>query len=227
MDTFRWVLLLIGVGIFILIYLYSRRKASVAEMSEEKQDYFSESLVDDEMPSIMINKEEEQSLDSLANNMRITADDDKQKTEQDRLVIFYLVEKDGGMLSGASIVDALEKAGMRYGDMKIYHFHDAELPNSSQPVFSVANIVDPGYFDLVTMSQISTPGLAIFMNLPGPVKGPRAFDLMLSAIEELKSLLPLTVRDKSQEIVSKQSLMHIREELVEHDRKSALEARAT
>ena len=237
MDALRWILLLIGVGIFVLIYLYSRQKSAAAGTAEEETDYPAEQpLVEDDLPSIMVEQADDHSLDSLAKQMRLSGEEegvaqspqagkDQGSVEQDRLIIFYLVGKDGVMFSGETIVNALEGAGLRYGDMKIYHFHDPELVQSKRPVFSVANIVDPGYFDLVSINQISTPGVAIFMNLPGPVKGPRAFDLMLSVIEELKESLSLTVRDKAQEIVSQQSLMHIREELVEQERKSALEAR--
>ena len=139
-----------------------------------------------------------------------------------KLIVLYLVEKHGGMLTGSDIIESLEQAGMRYGDMKIFHYISDHEKSESSSVFSIANLVEPGWFDLISISKMKTPGLTIFLNLPGPINGIRAFDEMMVVINKLEKLLPVILKDKSRHNVSRQMLMHMREEVAEFDRMKAM-----
>jgi len=234
MDALRWVLLLIGVGIFLIVYLVSKRKNA-------KEDSWvasprSAGDADVELVNMAADPDEPMSLNELASNMRLHSDDDPvggitseavqedgQSVDSDEmLIVFYLLEKDNGALSGSQMIDALEAVGMRYGDMKIFHFYDPDLTNSKKAVFSIANIAEPGWFDLVSINQVSTPGMAMFLKLPCSMKSVKAFDKMLLVIEELMQLLPLTLKDNKHDKVSQQTLSHLREEVVEFERKRSI-----
>ena len=88
---------------------------------------------------------------------------------------------------------------------------------------AAANLVEPGWFDLISIDKVKTPGLTLFMKLPGPISSIRAFDEMLDVIDRLEQLLPVTLKDKKRNKISKQMLMHMREEVVEFDRTKKLQ----
>jgi len=231
MDTFRWVLLAIGIIIFIVIFLISKRKAAQYEPESQKIAPVYPSDTDQQVNEDM----DESSLDTLAAHMRVGADDEptlnepfrslpsepKQETARivdsapTRLIAFYLVEKHGGLLAGSDIIAALEATGMRYGDMKIFHYLVENASGETDVIFSIANLVEPGWFDLISISNMRTPGLSIFLNLPGPIDNTTAFDAMVVVISKLESMLPVVLKDKSRTEVTKAMLQRLREEIAE------------
>ena len=64
---------------------------------------------------------------------------------------------------GADLLAAMRSQGLKYGDKQIFHRID---PQNQQSMFSVANAVEPGYFDLD--QDCASPGLTAFLKLPGP-----------------------------------------------------------
>ena len=47
------------------------------------------------------------------------------------------------------------------------------------PVFSVANIMKPGSFDMATIQSLETPAIAFFLTLPAPMPALDAWETML------------------------------------------------
>lgn len=230
MDTFRWVLLVIGVIIFLVIFLISKRKAAQYQQEEHKIPPVYPSDTQSEAHDTF----DEQSLDTLASNMQIDAKDNSTQKVQPRqpsrprpekipepatgegknkIIALYLVEKHGGLIAGSDIIAALEATGMRYGEMKIFHYTAENDNGETEPVFSIANLVEPGWFDLISISTMKTPGLSIFLNLPGPIDNISAFDAMVVVISKLESILPVVLKDKSRAEVTKAMLQKMREEI--------------
>lgn len=236
MDTLRWGLLLTGVIVFLLIYLLSRSKFSAKR--ERPVDRFSSDVVIDEEFTAVNVDDDPHTLDTLARNIQLDAgdqvddglsgkqSDNKTGPDNEKLIGFYLVESEGNMLNGADIIDALEKVGLKYGDMKIFHYYGVDQMKTTRPVFSVASLVEPGWFDLISINSMTTPGLTLFMNLPGPLGSVAAFDELLSVISQLKSLLPVALKDRQHNNVSNQILTHMREEVAEFDRMRAIQGKA-
>ena len=55
----------------------------------------------------------------------------------------------------------LEACGLDHGEMSIFHRHEED--DLLSPIqFSVANAIEPGYFDPDTLDKISTPGVSFF-----------------------------------------------------------------
>jgi len=236
MDALRWVLLLIGIGVFLLIFLYSKKKDFKSGSCND--DAYSDDLIEADFSKVLPETNESLSLDELAQDMRLDVDDkaidsavvekaqdtqsDSSAVKDEMMIVFYLVEKNNGKLSGSQIIDALKNVGLFYGDMKIFHYYDPDHLNEKKSIFSIANISEPGWFDLVSINQISTPGIAVFMSLPGSMKSVNAFDVMLSVIEELMQIMPVSLKDKKHDKVSQQTLSHLREEVVEFERKRSI-----
>jgi len=120
--------------------------------------------------------------------------------------------------NGASLVVAAEKAGLTFGDMGIFH---RLLPGKPQagPVFSMANMIKPGNFDMRHIDELRTPGVSFFMTLPGPVPALDAWDAMLPTAQRMAELLDASVLDEERNALGRQRVAHIRDELRAYDRK--------
>src|SRR5262249_32249969 len=135
----------------------------------------------------------------------------------ERIVSLYVVSREGSKFNGSDLVVAAEKAGLEFGDMGIYHRLVDGHPEQG-PIFSVANLVKPGNFDMSRIASLQTPGLSFFMALPGPVPALDAWDAMLPTAQRLAELLDGLVLDEERNALGRQRIAHIRDELRAWDR---------
>jgi len=136
----------------------------------------------------------------------------------DRIVTLFLAARAGETLHGPDIVVACEKAGLTYGHMGIFHRLDDQNPERG-PVFSLANLVKPGAFDRERLHEIRTPGLSLFMTLPGPLPALDAWETLLPAAQRMAELLDAVLLDEERNAIGRQRIAHIREEMRAYDRK--------
>lgn len=141
----------------------------------------------------------------------------RQTEEYEKIIMLYLAAKSGQTISGAELALATEKVGLNYGHHNIYH-RLSESSHSNEPVFSMANVVQPGYFDLSQIDSLQTPGVSFFMTLPGPVTAIQAWDTMLPIAERMAQLLDGVLLDSDRNALGRQRILHIKEELRSFDR---------
>lgn len=135
----------------------------------------------------------------------------------ERIVSLFVIAREGHHFNGADLIVAAEKAGLEYGDMGIYH-RLVDGRREAGPIFSVANMVKPGSFDLTRLDALRTPGLSFFMALPGVVSALDAWDAMLPAAQRMAELLDGQVLDEERNALGRQRIAHIRDELRGWDR---------
>ena len=136
----------------------------------------------------------------------------------DRIVTLFVAARPGEFISGSELIVAAEKAGLEFGDKDIFHRPVEGKPDAG-PVFSVANMVKPGNFDLHRIHELRTPGVTFFMTLPGPQSALDAWETMLPAAQRLAELLDGIVLDEERNALGRQTIQHIRDELRAYDRK--------
>lgn len=136
----------------------------------------------------------------------------------DRIVTLYLAARAGEVLHGSDIVVACEKAGLSYGHMGIFHRLDDNHPERG-PIFSLANLVKPGSFDMARLGEIRTPGVSLFMTLPGPLAALDAWETMLPAAQRMAELLDAVLLDEERNALGRQRIAHLREDMRNYDRK--------
>jgi cell division protein ZipA len=112
------------------------------------------------------------------------------------LVLVLTIMAEDEPFAGPAVQEALEAEGLQHGDMRIFHCFspddkstgaetaDTDLDKvknieNDYPVFSVASLVEPGYFELDKLDEMEMPGLTFFCQLPGPLPGEEAFNIML------------------------------------------------
>lgn len=140
---------------------------------------------------------------------------------QEKLVVLYLVAHPNQVFSASAIGESLRDLGLDFGDMHIYHRYPDE--GGDVPVFGVANLVEPGTLEPEALAETGTPGLTLFLQLPGPMPPLTAFDLFASTAQQLAVRLNGELRDKNRTMVSRQMLEHLRDEIQQYARRLHLQ----
>lgn len=135
----------------------------------------------------------------------------------DRIVTLFVAARAGERINGSDLVVAAEKAGLQFGDMGIFH-RLVMHKKADGPVFSMANMVNPGSFDMAHLDAVSSPGVTLFMTLPGPLPALDAWEMMLPTAQRLAELLNAQVLDEERNALGRQRIAHVRDELRAWDR---------
>ena len=126
--------------------------------------------------------------------------------------------------SGDDVLRTLLGCGLRFGEMDFLHL--SEIDGGAPTIqFSVANMMQPGVFDLDDMEALSTKGLMFFVTLPGPADMTRAFDLMLQTAQTVAENLGGDVLDETRSVLTKQYVERARQAIREFEAKCKIEPR--
>jgi cell division protein ZipA len=146
------------------------------------------------------------------------------RTEQPEVFMLNVVARDPQGFRGDDILQILLACDLRFGDMNFFHRHEFEAGRGAIQ-FSVANMMQPGVFDIDNMSDMNTPGLVFFLTLPGPEDMIKAFDYMLETAQAVARNLSADVFDESRSALTKQSMEHSRQKIRELERRLLTKAR--
>jgi len=135
----------------------------------------------------------------------------QEKTRQQEIMVIYITAESGSLLSGPDILHALESADMQFGDMNIFHYHGPDKNHATRALFSLANIHEPGSFDIDNMDRFSSNGLVLFMCLPADIGGDIAFEIMLDTAHNLAYILGGELRGADRKILDTEKLNKMRE----------------
>lgn len=134
----------------------------------------------------------------------------KNQTLQQQILVMHLMAPKGVMLSGRDLQEAALKVGLRYGELKIFQRHLNE-DGSGEVLFSMANLVNPGTFDLNTINEMTTPGVTLFMALDDLEDPVTAFEVMTDSVDTLADELGLNVLDETRSSMTRQTIDHYRQ----------------
>lgn len=86
------------------------------------------------------------------------------------------------------------------------------------PVFSLAHLRKPGSFQPETLDELATPGLLVFMTLPGPLDGMKALDLLVLAVDHVARKLGGVICDEHRHKLTNQGLLNLRDRVAKLER---------
>jgi cell division protein ZipA len=132
-------------------------------------------------------------------------------------VTLFIAARSGKTIAGPDLVVAAERAGLVFGHRNIFHRMVDGHPEKG-PIFSIANLVKPGWFDLRTIKEMHTPGISFFMTLPGPLSALDAWDTLLPTAQRMAELLDGVLLDEERNALGRQRIANIRDELRAYDR---------
>ena len=230
MNELRVILLLLGIAIIAGVYFWTRLKQRPRQVPAQRRTPVRRA-VPDELDAAEIEQEltrmgqllaEEESPDGEANPAEAAAPGPEAATEappSEQLVVVSVVAEPGAEFEGEALLKAFQHNKLKFGEHHIFHrvvFRD----NREQPVFSVANLVKPGNFATQDMQGFATPGVTLFLQLPGPIDAVEAFDDFVKTAERLAVELGGELRDEQRQLLSHQGLMLMRDRIAKHRRHS-------
>lgn len=120
------------------------------------------------------------------------------------VIALTVLGKNGRFFRGTELNQAFMDHDLRFGDMSIFHRH-SDAAGNGEVLFSVANALKPGTFDPQRMESFNTPGISLFMTVPGPEDPALAFQLMVHTAEHIALALNGDVHDASRKPYSAQA----------------------
>lgn len=140
---------------------------------------------------------------------------DLSATSHDVLVI-SVISRTKDRFLGTDLLEVFVRNGLRFGEMNIFHRLD---PVTKALQFSIADALEPGTFDLSQMDTLRTPGVTIFMQMPGPDDPAIAFEDMLSVARDVAQALGGDLKDENLSVMTGQTIEHFRQRIAEFSRK--------
>jgi cell division protein ZipA len=111
--------------------------------------------------------------------------------------------------SGATLLSALELHGLAYGRYQVFHRRHVD----GRSLFCVASLIEPGTFDVASMSTEEFRGVTLFAVLPGPVEPLLTVDELLGAARGLAQELAGMVQDSKGIPLSPQRAAALRDDV--------------
>jgi FtsZ-interacting cell division protein ZipA len=111
--------------------------------------------------------------------------------------------------SGATLLSALELHGLAYGRYQVFHRRHVD----GRSLFCVASLIEPGTFDVASMSTEEFRGITLFAVLPGPVEPLLTVDELLGAARGLAQELAGMVQDSKGLPLSPQRAAALRDDV--------------
>ncbi len=232
MDDLRLVILALGIALLGLIYLWGKWRARKddwelppnADLSGDPV-YPEENNPEDDWEIIPLRAARNANVDEstlekmrgLASENRPLGEDIPTLTEvvgkakpakplPEIVVALTILAKTGHSISGKALLDAARKTGLVYGTHRIFH-----RSVNGDTIFSMANILEPGNFELNAMEKFSTPGVALFMRLPGKAAGTLAVQQMIDTARIMAQLLDARICDERRTPVTEEGMTRLLE----------------
>lgn len=124
-----------------------------------------------------------------------------------------------GDIRGPVLLQQLTELGFKYGEFDIFHRH-VDTAGTGPVLFSLANMFNPGTFDIDAMEQFESKGLALFLALPIKSNSTQAFTMMHNAAEKIAAAIEGgQVLDEHRNPLTRQAVQHIHQSIREYERK--------
>ena len=144
-----------------------------------------------------------------------------------KIVALRIARRGGERIPGTLLLDVLHREGLQFGDYRIFHRYAEPAGDRARvPLFSVANMAEPGELDPDRIEDLDVAGVAMFMILPGPRAGASALVEMLGTARRVAAGLSAELLDEHGSTMTRQTADHMRDEIVEFEHRHRAEHQA-
>lgn len=140
-------------------------------------------------------------------------------TELSMTVVLTVMAPRGQSFEGPRIQAAAEELGLRLNADGVFERFPERGAAEDGPIFRMAHLRKPGAFDPWTLHDLSTPGLLLFMHLPGPLEGTEALDLLVIGADHLARNLGGTICDERHNRLTNPMLLQLRDQVADLERR--------
>ncbi len=186
-----------------------KKKGSVKRNQIELN--FGEPLEEDDMPS----------MSAIDDSPKQKAKEKERPSVEPEVLAVSVVMPDGEEISGAALLPVLLTLGLKFGDMDIFHRHQ-DNAGTGKVTFSLANIMNPGTFDLDALESFNTRGVTLFMTLPNAGDSFEVFQQMLNAAKQISIEFGAQLLDDKRSVMTKQTEQHYTSKIREFERKKRI-----
>lgn len=134
----------------------------------------------------------------------------------DVIAVYVLASDDEPMIKGEKILSASFALKLEYGEMKIFHryaeYNESD-PASKKIRFSMANIMEPGWFDIDNINQLETRGVSFFMQVNLVDEPSRVLDDMLICAHGFATMLGARLCNPHRQLLDEAYTTHLREKV--------------
>ncbi|MFJ4348110.1 cell division protein ZipA [Pseudomonas sp. NPDC089401] len=176
-------------------------------------------------PDLFADAEDDFAADNNRNNpATASANVAKELPPAEEVLVISVISRDEGGFKGPALLQNILESGLRFGEMDIFHRHES-MAGHGEVLFSMANAVKPGIFDLDDIDHFSTRAVSFFLGLPGPRHPKQAFDVMVAAARKLAHELNGELKDDQRSVLTAQTIEHYRQRIVEFERRALTQKR--
>lgn len=144
--------------------------------------------------------------------VRAEASTGSSAAEPSEVVVINVMAKQGRVLNGDDLLHVLITSGMKFGEMNIFH-RRLGGDNKGPIIFSIANILNPGTFDLNKMHEFTTRGVSLFLALPTSINNLEALNQMLTVANQICDAFDAELRDDNRNLMTAQTIEHYRQRI--------------
>lgn len=222
MTPLNWAVLIVGLGAAVLVWWVSRRNRGAGsewiepargKANDKQLDMFNSTAQFDEFG---VGKPRPARVAPSLGSAPTASESARGEAPQ-KIIALLIAEREGTHIYGPQVHSALRQHGLEFGAKQIYHrLADGES------VYSVASLLKPGLIDPAEEHSFSTPGLSIFMVLPGPLPAVSTFREMLATAQSLAKTLNASVYDMRRQPLSPEVTLKLEREVEQWARQNPM-----
>jgi cell division protein ZipA len=212
MVELRWVLLVLGAALLLGVYLWGRGVLQRFVPRRALTRRWLPSRPELQPQAEAISPAEPEAAPKSSQSSSDEGIDVHEAPRPDRVITVRFIPKHKS-LTGEKAILALRSAGLQHGRYGI--FHRLSDGDTSEALFSVANLTEPGSFDLTNLGK-AISGMSFFMVLPGNGDPVVRFDMMVETARALAHDLDAELHDERGSSWSIQRERYVREEIIEY-----------
>ena len=202
-ELLRWVIVLFGVLVMIVMILWHfiktlRNRPDISDLEEEEFED------EDEVEAFDI-EEDEDEFSALPPDL--LDEPVEPELSMPALIEFSVVARADEGFNGLDLLDAFERAGLKYGSVKVFErIDDQRLVD-----FAVASMLEPGTFPMEDLEDYFCPGIVFFMQ-PRELDDPATvFEDFIDTIDQLADDLDGVVWDNQRQPLSDETVEKFRQ----------------
>lgn len=109
------------------------------------------------------------------------------------IIVLHIVAKPDESFNGPDLQSVVRGLGFEFGEMNVFHYQDIDLSGKMKTLFSLANMFEPGYFEIDNLEKFTTSGITLFATLKNDGSEAHVFDTMLEITNQIAEQLDAVI----------------------------------